>query len=52
MPSMISNVIREEYLSPITELHILRTNNMTVPSKAVVDNIRKVGTFRGNCAGL
>ena len=52
MPTRISNDIREEYPLLITELYILITYNMTVPSKTVVDNIRKVGTFGGNCAGL
>ena len=52
MPSMISNDICEEYPLPITELYMLRTYNITVPSIAVRDNLRRVGTFRGNCAGL
>ena len=52
MLSMISNDICEEYPLPITELYMLRTYNITVPSIAVRDNLRRVGTFRGNCAGL
>ena len=52
MKRTISNDILDEYPLPITELDMLRTYNMTVSSIAVVDNIRKVGTFRGNCAGL